>query len=114
MPSCMAEMKCEGSLTILRTVRARRLPWRHELVQTRVPHRDERVLGRDEERVPEHADDDQHELECGDRAHLRAPCPSARTSAHAATLFICLPGVRSGTDRRSRRLLERDRPDEVT
>ncbi len=26
IPSCMAEMKCEGSLTILRTVRARRLP----------------------------------------------------------------------------------------
>ena len=34
-----------------------------ELVEARVAHRDERVLRRDEERVPEHAEGDQDELD---------------------------------------------------
>ena len=114
MPSCMAEMKCEGSLTILRTVRARRLPSLDELVEARVPHRDEGVLGRDEERVPEHAEDDQHELESSHGAHARAPRPRRCPSTQTATRFICLPGGGAALICRSRRLLERDRPDEVT
>ncbi len=48
-----------------------------ELVETRVPHRHERVLGRHEERVPEHAEDDQDELECGHGAHRATARPHA-------------------------------------
>ena len=50
-PSCIAAMKCGGSLVIFITERAGRLPLVGELLQPRPAHGDERVLGRDEEAV---------------------------------------------------------------
>ena len=67
-----------------------------ELVEPRVAHRYERVLGRDEERVPEDEEGDEGELDGGHDAHrrsfrtrsgTRSEPPSVRT-----TRVICLPG----------------------
>ena len=87
---------------------------RHELVEACVAHRDERVLRRDEERVPEDAEADQDEPDHRPRGHRRAlragRCRLGGSSSLGATSVICLPECGAASTRRSRRLLERDRP----
>ena len=73
MPSWKAAMKREGSATIFAHRARAPVALGDELVEARVAHRHERVLRRDEERVPEHAEDDQDELDRGHDAHGRAP-----------------------------------------
>ena len=71
-------------------------PLGDELVEPRVPHGDERVLRSDEERVPEHADDDEQELDRGEQTHARAFRARAGrlggSSSVGATSVTCLPG----------------------
>ena len=62
-PSCIAAMKCGGSLVIFITARARRLPSSIELLQPGAAHGHERVLGRDEEAVQQDQNGDAEKLE---------------------------------------------------
>ena len=62
-PSCIAAMNRGGSAVMPSTGLARRLPSSGELLDARPPHRDERVLGRDEEAVQQHERRDGDQLE---------------------------------------------------
>ena len=71
----------------------------HSLSRARVAHRDEGVLRRDEERVPEHAEGDQEELDRGEDAHARTSSARAgmlkRSSPGGSTRIMCLPATLS-------------------
>ena len=69
MPSCIAEMKCDGSRDDLAHDACALVALPDQLVEARVTHRDERVLRGHEERVPQDYDDNRAELERGGDAH---------------------------------------------
>ena len=62
-PSCIAAMKCGGSLVIVITARAGPVPLVDELLEPGSAHGDERVLGRDEEAVQEDQNGNAEKLE---------------------------------------------------
>ena len=73
IPSWTVPMKRTGSSMIRSAILARRLPLCGELRQTRAPGGYERVLGRDEERVPRDEQENGEDLE--ENGH--APLPGA-------------------------------------
>ena len=71
-PSCDVAMNLTGSSSSRTARRARRLPVR-ELAQARAARGDERVLGRDEVRVPQHEQENRDELQ-----RVLTPLPPGR------------------------------------
>ena len=117
MPSCIAEMKCDGSATILRTVRARRLP---SLTSSsrRVWRTETNAYSAATKNAFQSTQKTIRASSTAVTALMRRTLPGTPTQARR---FVVREGdvshlparVRSDVARRSRRLLERDRPDGV-
>ena len=73
IPSCVEEMKRTGSSIKRSAARAPRLPLRGALLQPRPAGGDQGVLGRHEDRAPQH--EEEHDQDAEENAHAPSGAP---------------------------------------